>query len=587
VALLLPQLLLAAARPRPLAGAARRTGRLSTAVAMAKGKGKAKPEGDKPLAVHWFRRGLRLHDNPALLEALDGGSAVLPVYIADPAELGEDVIGTVRQRFLLQSLVALNTALAERGSELLVLRGSAEDVMPRLLRSTGAALVTWEYMSEPAARRRDTAVASAARDASVEVGVGHSHTLHELEGYDGLAGASKPKTYQSFIKLFNRRGAVPAPLDAPGDMPPVEASLKEALLLDLGEGAAGPEQDFGVPTLAECGYDEAAAADNPVLYPGGEAEGLERMALHLANVRYIATFEKPKTKPNALAPATTVLSPYITHGCISARRFWHGLAGVYAEAESRKIKVAQPPVSLHGQMLFREYFYYNSVATRHFGEMVDNPSCYQIPWDDTEEKLAAWEEGRTGFPFIDAIMTQLRQEGWVHHLARHAVACFLTRGDLFQHWERGAEVFEKLLIDADWALNRANWQWLSASRFFHQYFRVYSPISFGMKTDKSGAYIRKYLPQLAKFPDRYIYEPWKAPRAVQEAAGCVIGVDYPEPIVPDHTLTSKRNQGRMKEAYAARKAGADILEQKGWEEPPAKRRRVVEVERTAAVPSGA
>jgi cryptochrome len=149
-------------------------------------------------------------------------------------------------------------------------------------------------------------------------------------------------------------------------------------------------------------------------------------------------------------------------------------------------------------------------------------------------------------------MTQLRQEGWIHHLARHAVACFLTRGDLWQSWEAGARVFDELLLDADWALNIGNWQWLSASAFFHQFWRIYSPVAFGKKTDPSGAYIRKYLPQLARFPDKFIYSPWEAPLATQRLAGCIIGTDYPRPIV-DHATTSAANLVKMKAAYGGTK----------------------------------
>ena len=137
--------------------------------------------------------------------------------------------------------------------------------------------------------------------------------------------------------------------------------------------------------------------------------------------------------------------------------------------------------------------------------MEDNPVCRQIPWDKDEDKLAAWTEARTGFPFIDAVMTQLRREGWIHHLARHSVACFLTRGDLWQSWEKGQEVFEELLLDADWSLNAGNWMWLSASAFFHQSCKCYSPVAFGKKTDPSEEYIKKYLPHLVKFPDKFIY----------------------------------------------------------------------------------
>ena len=168
----------------------------------------------------------------------------------------------------------------------------------------------------------------------------------------------------------------------------------------------------------------------------------------------------------------------------------------------------------------------------------------QIPWGADAALLAAWEAGRTGYPWIDAAMTQLRTQGWLHHLARHAVACFLTRGDLWQSWEAGAAVFDRLLLDADWALNNGNWQWLSASAFFHQFFRVYSPVAFPKKYDATGAYVRHFLPGarapprprrtaapaaltrlvlplavLARMPDKYIYEPWKAPAAVQQAAG--------------------------------------------------------------------
>jgi len=110
--------------------------------------------------------------------------------------------------------------------------------------------------------------------------------------------------------------------------------------------------------------------------------------------------------------------------------------------------------------------------------MEGNYTMKQIEWSRDQEKLEAWEKGMTGYPAVDASMRQLQKEGWIHHLARHLVACFLTRGDLWVHWEMGAKVFDKLLLDADWSLNNANWQWLSASRFFQQYFKVYSPIAF-------------------------------------------------------------------------------------------------------------
>ena len=166
-----------------------------------------------------------------------------------------------------------------------------------------------------------------------------------------------------------------------------------------------------------------------------------------------------------LSPSTTALSPYLKFGCVSSRLFAAKLRAVYSAAKG---KHSAPPVSLMGQLLWREFYYAAALGTPNFGKMVGNPICRQVPWGADAQLLAAWEEGRTGYPWIDAAMTQLRQQGWLHHLARHAVACFLTRGDLWQSWERGAEVFDRLLLDADPALNNGNWMWLSASAFFHQ-----------------------------------------------------------------------------------------------------------------------
>ena len=125
----------------------------------------------------------------------------------------------------------------------------------------------------------------------------------------------------------------------------------------------------------------------------------------------------------------------------------------------------------------------------------------------------------------------------------------MTRGDLWVHWELGAQVFEKYLIDADWALNTANWQWLSTSRFFYQYYRIYSPESFYQKYDKQGAYVKKYCPELKDYPPQYIYKPWTAPEAVQKKLGCIIGKDYPNPIV-DHSEARASCMAKMKDNYA-------------------------------------
>lgn len=185
--------------------------------------------------------------------------------------------------------------------------------------------------------------------------------------------------------------------------------------------------------------------------------------------------------------------------------------------------------------------------------------CKPIPWGEDAGLLAAWEEGRTGFPFIDALMRQLKQTGWMHHLGRHAVACFLTRGDLWQNWTAGRDIFDKYLLDADWSVNNGNWLWLAGvAPFSAPYFRVYDPCpgpKSSLNAEQTGEFVRHFVPELKAMPAKYIYKPWTAPIADQKKAGCIIGKDYPNPIV-DHQKVRDANIARFKAAVDASKGGA-------------------------------
>ena len=170
--------------------------------------------------------------------------------------------------------------------------------------------------------------------------------------------------------------------------------------------------------------------------------------------------------------------------------------------------------------------------------------CKQIDWGDEQEKMQAWEKGLTGFPYIDAMMRQLDATGWMHHLGRHAVSCFLTRGQLWQHWKNGRDVFERKLLDSDWALNNANWLWLSGvAPFSMPYFRLYNPCpdaksSLNVET-KSAHFIKFWIPELRNFPPKYVYEPHLAPDSLQSDSNCIIVRDYPSPIVDRKTSAAQ------------------------------------------------
>lgn len=355
---------------------------------------------------------------------------------------------------------------------------------------------------------------------------------------------------------------------------------------------AGPNGDFAVPTMEELGL---LPATSP--HRGGETLALGVLDAIISNETYTATFEKPKTAPSAFSPqATTLLSPHIHFGALSVRLFYWRAQDVVS---SYRGQASTPPTSLTGQLLFRDMYFGAQASLGYtFSQTFNNPIARFIPWHlpskiDPDTKLITgeytidspaaqthflrWKYGRTGFPWVDALMRQLRHEGWIHHLGRHMVACFLTRGGCYVDWERGAEVFEEWLIDHETASNTGNWQWLSCVAFFNQFYRCYSPVAHGKGWDKQGAFVRRFVPELRNYDAKFIYEPWKAPIADQKRWGCLVKGDggaeagtlqedvanveggcqvYPKPMF-DFAKQKDVCLNGMKKAYAVGLRGSD------------------------------
>ncbi|XP_041976072.1 cryptochrome-1 [Aricia agestis] len=484
--------------------------------------------------VHWFRLDLRLHDNLALRNAINEAEnrkqKLRPVYVIDPeikSRAGEN-----RIRFLIQSLQNLDQNLRKINTRLYVVKSNNIDCLTTLFEKWNVRFVTMQVDIDQDVRKQEEIVEDYCNEKDIFIVKRVQHTVYDFNSVLKKNNGSIPMTYQKFLSLVN------------------DIQVKEVIHItkQVPNECKAPDfdsEDFSIPTLCELGIEESTLTE--CKYPGGETEGLKRLDTYMAKKQWVCSFEKPNSSPNSIEPSTTVLSPYISHGCLSAKLFYHKLK----EVESG-MKHTMPPVSLMGQLMWREFYYTAGAGTKNFDKMVGNAVCTQIPWGKNEAHLKAWAGGKTGYPFVDAIMRQLKQEGWIHHLARHMVACFLTRGDLWVSWEEGAKVFEYLLLDYDWSLNAGNWMWLSASAFFYKYFRVYSPVAFGKKTDKTGLYIRKYVPELKKYPTEFIYEPWKAPKSVQRTAGCIIGEGYPNRIV-DHDTIHKENLQKMSLAYKSNK----------------------------------
>lgn len=538
-------------------------------------------------ALIWFRKSLRLHDNPTLVASLSSSpTAVLPIFCLDPQFVYSNVmrVGVRRWIHLLESLEDLDEGLRKLGSRLLVLRGDPLKLFPSLLAKWKITHVYFETDTEPYALFRDAKIKKICESNGVQCHSILGHTLWDPMEVVKMNKGKAPLTYKGFQGVVDKMPKPKPALDKPASIPEISEEEAKKLVFELPGQAASSEtpapQDtrsvftsfcgpaktpFSVPILDELGL-KAPPASEQSPHKGGETEALKRLDTFLADVVRAAKFEKPETSPAQMFPtaSTTVLSPYLKFGSLSARVFYHRLVQLYSSPQGKGH--SQPPVSLMGQLLWRE-FYYTAATTPGYSQMSTNPVCLQVPWrlagpsvpttPNAEEKrameqLEAWKHGRTGYPWIDAIMRQLRLEGWIHHLARHSVACFLTRGDLYISWERGAEVFEELLLDADPALNIGNWLWLSASQFFSQYFRVYSPVAFPNKyKPEVFKYIRKYVPELASVPDKHLIEPWTAPADVRKI---IKAKGYPDPIV-DHKEASKICIDGLAAAYKAKKYG--------------------------------
>ncbi|KAL1639085.1 hypothetical protein SLS58_008287 [Diplodia intermedia] len=535
-------------------------------------------EPQAPRVIYWHRTDLRLHDSPALHAALD----LKPECLWQIWTWDSHYVYHARLRALSTAIAALNPS-----SQLLVLRESPQTLFPKLFHAWRPTHLVYERDTDAYARGRDAAVDALARDAGVAVVTRSGRTLFDPDELVARGNGGAPAMSLAQVrKAVERAGlVVPRALPAPGWLPsgpreglegveqerPPEAAAAAAAKSSGSErregeegkggggggektyafGLAGPKGDFGVPEMGELGLAEGAATTG---IEGGEARALEALRRVLDDVEYVATFEKPAMAPTEWdPPATTVLSPHLHFGTLGVREFWWGVKGAVEryEREKGKGKASGMPVNLEGQLLFREMYFAAQAPLGHrFAQSHNNPQCRHIPWHlpsvidpatglstgdyvvdspEAERWFQRWKAGATGFPWIDGLMRQLRRTGWVEHLGRHALACFLTRGGCYVHWERGAAVFEQLLLDHEPACNAGNWMWLACAAFCDRFHRCYSPVAFPRRWDPEGKFVRRWVPELAAFDGKYVYEPWRAPIADQKRWGCRV-VEYDEAV---------------------------------------------------------
>jgi deoxyribodipyrimidine photo-lyase len=467
-------------------------------------------------AIHWFRRDLRLSDNAALAAALEHYDQVIPVFVFDAHLLRGPTISPARLAFLLGCLEDLDTHLRRLGSRLVVREGRPEEELPRVAQETGAAAVFFNRDYTPYARRRDAQVERRLRAQGLQVQQVQDAVLVEPGAV--LTKAGTPYTvYAPFWRAWQRFLEVHPvkPLVTPLE----RLHVKNARLWQVPS----------VPLRIPAGTLKADQVAQWRHLAAGEAAGLARLTWFVDrdNPLGITGYARSRNFPGL--DATSRLSPFLKFGAVSIRTAYVLASAVHEQAVSQE--AAEGIVTWVKELAWRE-FYIQVLAF--FPQVLQGAwrtEYAAVAWQHNERFFEAWCAGQTGYPLVDAGMRQLRREGWMHNRVRMVVAMFLTR-DLLLDWREGERYFMEQLIDGDLAANNGGWQWsASTGADAPPYFRIFNPISQSRRFDPEGTYIRRYVPELRQVPLPFLHTPWRMSPNEQQQANCLVGKEYPAPIV--------------------------------------------------------
>jgi deoxyribodipyrimidine photo-lyase len=459
-------------------------------------------------AIVWFRQDLRLADNPALEAAVRHG-AVVPVYVHAPEEAAPWAPGGASDWWRHQSLRALDQRLRELGSRLVIRRGPSLVALRELSGETGATAIFWNRHYSPAIVARDRHIKDALTSDGLTAQSFNSALLHEPWTIQNQS----QKPFQVFTPFWKNCLAQPDPADpvpAPKALP-APARWPKSLALD--ELELEPKINWAGGLRAAWQPGEA----------GAEA-GLERF-LAAALDHYADQRNRPDLS------GTSRLSPHLHFGEIGPRQVWQRVRQMAVQrglpAESWRAS------QFLAEIGWREFAHHLLFHFPHTPTAPLRANFGQFPWRKNAAELRAWQQGRTGFPIVDAGMRELWATGWMHNRVRMIVASFLVK-DLRLDWQDGARWFWDTLVDADLAQNTLGWQWTAGcGADAAPYFRVFNPTSQGEKFDPLGDYVRRWCPELAQLSERWIHQPHAAPTEVLRAAGVRLGENYPRPMV-DH-----------------------------------------------------
>ncbi len=472
--------------------------------------------------IWWVRRDLRVDDNPTLQRALRS-DALLPVYVHSPSEEGPWPLGGAQKWWLARSLASHGAALERLGSRLVIVEGEAARVLSDLARAFDAGEVVWSRRFEPTSLAQEARVEEALDRAGI---AWSSYLANHLFDPDEIA-TQTGNPYQVFTPFSRNLRARPAPAQprgAPAALPPSTGAPKGVAIaaLDL-----EPKPDW--------------AGGLRAMWSPGESAAQERLDRFASGA--LSAYPTGRDQPSA--DGSSLMAPHLAFGEIGIRRVWHTAAkSASSPAESTD--------KFHAELLWREFATHVLVHFKHTDLKPLRAEYGRFPWRDDAAALRAWQRGRTGYPLVDAGMRQLWSTGWMHNRVRMVVASFLVK-HLLLPWQDGARWFWDTLVDAELASNSLGWQWAAGcGADAAPYFRIFNPTSQAEKFDADAAYIKRWVPELARVPAKFALEPWDAPPLALASAGVTLGEEYPRPIV-DHAKARERALAAL--AAVSRKGG--------------------------------